>query len=124
MSVTINHTIIYATEFLCDCDDCLDFRFDDCCRKQTSQEQSPLNEPEVQDVIPDDCCLDAHDEERGQHVYEFVIISSFVAVVSYNSWEPVYIIRINEKVTVNEEMKDRYGHSLALGQLYLKGNYL
>ena len=69
-------------EFLCDGDDCLDFRFDDCCRKQTSQEQSPLNEPEVQDVIPDDCYLNAYDEERGQHVCELVIIPLVLAVVS------------------------------------------
>ena len=43
---------IYATEFLCDCDDCLDFRIGDCFRKQTPQEQSLLNESKVPDVIP------------------------------------------------------------------------
>ena len=91
------HGKAFVEYFLSDCGDCLDFRFDDCCRKQTSQEQSLLNEPEVQAVISDDCYLDGYDEERGQHVYEFIIIPSFVAVVSYNSCKPVYIIKINEK---------------------------
>ena len=68
--------------------------------------------------------MDAHDEERGQHVYEFVIVPSFVAVISYNSCEPVFVIKIIENGLANEEMKDRFGHSLAPGQLYLKGNYL
>ena len=58
------------------------------------------------------------------HVYEFVILPSFVPVVSYNSCEPVYIIKINYKRTTKEKIKGRYGHSLAPGQLYLKGNYL
>ena len=68
--------------------------------------------------------MDAYNEERGQHVYEFVVIPSFVAVVSYNSCEPGYIIKINVKGTAKEETKDCYRHSLAPGQLYLKGNYL
>ena len=36
------HTAVYTQEFLCDCDDCLDFRFDDCCVKQKSQKESLL----------------------------------------------------------------------------------
>lgn len=115
-----NHTAIYTTKFLCNCDDCLDFRFDDWCRKHTSLAQSLLNEPEVQDVITTRLLLDAYDKEPGQYVYEFVIIPSFFAVVSYNSCEPVYIINIG---TAKEEMKDRYGYSLAPRHLYLKDNY-
>ena len=56
-----DHTTNYAIKFLCDCDDYLNFRFDDCCRKQTPQEQSLLNEPEGQDIISDKCYLDAYD---------------------------------------------------------------
>ena len=91
-----DHTTIYATEFLCDCDNSLDFRFVNCSRKQTSHGGSLLNDPDVQDVIPDDCYLDVYDEEHDEHVYEFLIIPSFVVVVSYNSCEPVYIIKIEE----------------------------
>ena len=75
---------IYATEFLCDCDSCLDFRFEDCFREETPLEESLLNESETSNVTTDDCYLDDSNEDRGQHVSEFVSIPSFVAVVSYN----------------------------------------
>ena len=71
----------------------------------------------------DDSHLDEQ-ENHGQHIYEFVTVPSFVAVVSYNSCEPIYIIKINEKGVAKEPMKDRYGHSINPGELYLKGNYL
>ena len=58
---------IYATEFLCDCDSCLDFRFEDCFRKETPLEESMLNESETSNVTTDDCYLDHSNEDRGQH---------------------------------------------------------
>ena len=88
---------IYATEFLCNCDSCLDFCFEDCLRKETPLEESMLNESETSNVTTDDCYLDDSNEDRGQHVFEFVSIPSFVAVASYNSCEPVYIIKVTEK---------------------------
>ena len=110
---------IYATEFLCDCDGCFDFRFEDCIRKETPLEESMLNESETSNVTTDDCYLDDSNEDRGQHVFEFVSIPSFVAVVSYNSCEPVYIIKVTEKDLAKEELKDRFGHVIYPGE-YLK----
>ena len=49
---------------------------------------------------------------------------SFVAVISYNSYEPVHVIKIIEKGEVSEEIKDCYGHSIAPGELFLIGSYL
>ena len=49
---------ICATEFLCDCDNCLNFRFEDCLRKETPLEESMLNESETSNVTTDDCYLD------------------------------------------------------------------
>ena len=49
---------IYATEFLCDCDSCLEFRFEDCFREETPLEESLLNESETSNVTTDDCYLD------------------------------------------------------------------
>ena len=46
-------------EFLCDCDNCLDFHFSDCCRADKFQDESQINEVEEQDeFIDDDCHLD------------------------------------------------------------------
>ena len=115
---------IYETEFLYDCDSCLDFRFEDSLRKETPLEESMLNESETSNVTTDDCYLDDFNEDRGQHVFEFVSITSFVAVVSYNLCEPVYIIKVTEKNLAKEELKGRFGHIIYPGELYLKGNYL
>ena len=57
-------------------------------------------------------------------MFEFVSIPSFVAVVSYNSCEPVYIIKVTEKDLAKEELKDRFGHVIYPGEPYLKDNYL
>ena len=72
----------YATEFLCRCDSCLDFHFEDCLRKEIPFEESMLNESEISNVATDDCYLDDCNEDREQHVFEFVSVPSFVAVVS------------------------------------------
>ena len=56
-------------------------------------------------------------------MFEFVSIPSFVAVVSYNSCEPVCIIKVTEKDLAKEELKDRFGHVIYPGELYLKGYY-
>ena len=57
-------------------------------------------------------------------MFEFVSIPSFVAVVSYNSCEPVYIIKVTEKDLAKEGLKNSFGHVIYPGELYLKGNYL
>lgn len=61
------HTAVYMHEILCDCDDCY-YRFDDCYREQKSQKECPLDQFDVQNVLPDVWFLYAHDEERGLHV--------------------------------------------------------
>ena len=47
-------------------------------------------------VLLDDCYLD-EEQDHGQHVFEFVSVPSFVAVVSDNSCDPFYLIKVNEK---------------------------
>lgn len=62
------HTAVNMHEFLCDCDDCLDHRFDDSYIEQKSQKECPLDQFDVQNVIPDVWFLYAHEEERGLYV--------------------------------------------------------
>ena len=102
-----DHTV-FMKEFLCDCDNCLDFNFSECCRADKFQDQSQIKEFEEQAEFVDDCHLDEQ-QDYGQHVFAFVSVPSFVAVISYNSCEA---------------MNDRYGHSLDARENYLKGNYL
>ena len=83
-----------------------------------------LNESETSNVITEDCYLDEFNEDCGQYVFEFVSIPSFVAAVSYNSCEPVYIIKVTEKDLAKDELKNHFGLVIYPGELYLKGNYL
>ena len=43
-----------------------------------------LNESETSIVTTDNCYLDDSNEDHGQHVFEFVSVPLFVAVVSCN----------------------------------------
>ena len=92
---------------------CLVFRF----RKDRPQDEILLNQSE------DDCHLDQYEKEHDHKISEFVEVPSFVAVIPYDSYKPVYIIKITGKGEMNEEMQNRYGHSIALGEL-LKVYYL
>ena len=85
-------------------------------------EESMLDESETSNVTTDDCCLDNSNEDCGQHVFKFVSNPSFVAVVSYNSCEPVHILKVTEKDLAKEELKDRFGHVIYPGELCLKGS--
>ena len=61
--------------------------------------------------------------ERGHQIFKFLKVLSFVAVISYNSYEPVYHQDI-EKGEASEKIEDRYGHSIAPRKLFLSGSYL
>ena len=63
------------------------------------------------DIIDDDC-------------FEFLVVPLFVAVISYNSYEPAYTITIIKKGEVSEEIKYCYGHSIAPREHFLRGSYL
>ena len=87
------------------------------------QDESQINELEEQDEFVDgDCHLDEQ-QDHDQHVFAFVSVPSFVAVISYNSCAPIYMIKVKEKGVAKEAMNDRHGHSIGPGENYLKGNY-
>ena len=47
-----DHTV-FMKEFLCDCDNCLDFNFSECCRADKFQDDGQINELEEQDKFVD-----------------------------------------------------------------------
>ena len=47
-----------------------------------------------------------------------------MAVVSCNTSEPIYFIKIVEKNVAKENLRDRLGDEIFLGECYLKGFYL
>ena len=110
-----DQTEVMMKEFLCDCEKCLQLCFDECCR-----EENQNNDSQLEFETEDDCHLDEDNGDSGLQIFEFVTIPSFVSVITYYFCEPVYIIKVTEKGVASGEMKDRYGHSIASGKLYLK----
>ena len=68
--------VLITEEYLCDCKDCLELNFEKCIQQQRTE--SRPNEGE-------------EDEEENTKVYEFVSVPSYVALVSDDVNEPVFI---------------------------------
>ena len=51
-------------------------------------------------------------------------IHSFVAVITFTLYKPVYIIEVTEKGRATQMMSGINGHSISKGGLYLRGIYL
>ena len=56
----------------------------------------------------EDCLLD--EENDPIKISEFVTIPSFVVVISCNTSESIYFIKITEKNVAKESMRDRFGN--------------
>ena len=105
-------------EYLCDCTDCLKFDFQNCIKTSA---------PKVAPVPIDhekECELDTDGEDEYLKMFEFVGLNSFVALVSEDSNEPVYIIKVDGKERAQQEEEDDFGHIVPKGQLYVSGQYL
>ena len=46
--------VVFTIEFLCDCENWLDFQFDDCLRKEDLNDESLLNSSVTEEDIVDD----------------------------------------------------------------------
>ena len=74
--------------------------------------------------ISGDCELDEDNGDHRQQIYAFLEVPTFISVISYNSSEPVYIIKVVEKGEAKQQLNDRYGHVISPGELFLKASYL
>ena len=88
---------------------------------ETNSESIP---PVVSVCHIDECDLDADDIDQNEKVFEFVTITSFVALVSEDSNEPMYILKVEVKGIAEKEDTDGYGHTISIGEYFLSGNHL
>ena len=72
----------------------------------------------------DEWDLDADDIDPHEKLSEFVTIPSFVALVSDDSNEPLYIFKVDEKRMAEKEETDGYGHTISTGECLLCRKYL
>ena len=80
-------------EFLCDCLQCLQLDFDKCVKLSAENPVAPVDSIHHED----EGNLNVNEEDENHKVYEFVAVPSFVALISEDSSEPVYIPKVVEK---------------------------
>ena len=115
-----NSNDVFNKEYLCDCQECINFNFHSCLKEVGDVE----NMNETQESEHYDDCLMVDENEKGLKIFDFTDVPSFVAVVTFSLSEPIYIIKVTEKGKVTEKMSDNYGHNIMEGELYFRGNYL
>ena len=77
---------------------------------------------ENEDFLLDD---DDHDDvDKISQFYEFIEVPSFVALISFNANEPVYILQVLSKGKADKRLKDQFGHVILPNEYCIKGVYL
>ena len=104
---------------MCDCESSLSFNFEKCTR----QEKAAQIHNSVQNG-GDSWIQDDENCEETSKVFEFIEIPSYVALISDDSSEPVYFVKVGTKGICEEIMIDTYGHTLNSGEKYFRGKYL
>ena len=104
-------------EYLCDCDPCRQFDFDNG-EKDGEEELVDLEEV-------DECFLDEGLQiDQEEQIFDFVEIPSFVTVFIGVSAEPLYFLKIVEKGISNDTLSDNWRHAILPGLRYFTGYYL
>ena len=111
---------ILCKEFLCDCLQCLQLDFDKCVKLSAENPVAPVDSIHHED----EGNLDVDEEDESHKVFEFVAVPSFVALISEDSNEPVYILKVEEKERAEKDEQDDFEHCIPAGDLYIRGKYL
>ena len=99
-------------QYSCDCEECLCLTFLSCVKNKWNIIENKSNDTDDSEG----CLLDK--ENDPFKIFEFVTIALFVAVISCNTSEPIYFVKIVENNVVRESLRDPFGSEI------LKGFYL
>ena len=106
------------SQYLRDCEECLCLNFLSCVNNTSKFIKNKNNDTDD----PEDCLL--YEENDTAKTFEFVTIPSFVSVISCNTSESIYFIKIAEKNVAKENLRDRFAHEIFPRECYLKKFYL
>ena len=112
-----NSKEIMCKVYLCDCSQCLQLNFDNCCCLFQSDEMETLN-------LEEEFVDSSNIENYGQHTFEFIDIPSYITLASGRTMETLYFVLVKEKGIAGEVMKDCYDHVMSVGDMFFRGNYL
>ena len=105
-------------QYSCDYGKCLCLNFLSCVKNTLKFIQNKKND--TNDSA--DCLQDK--ENDPIKIFEFVTIPSFVAVITCNTAEAIYFVKIVDKNVVKENLRDRFEREIFPRECYLKGFYL
>ena len=116
-------------EYLCSCSNCLTLKFgnpESLITANLDETVADLNQCENESSnSEDEFALEEDFEDRNnQNVFDFISLPSYMALITGNMLQPVYILNIFEKGKTSTKMYDKYGHVILPDKLHLKGNYL
>lgn len=99
---------ILCRKYLCDCTHA-------CNLILTSTSVPPVESA----CHKDECNLDVDNNDENRKILEFATLPSFVALVSEDSNESVYILKVEEKGKADKEEADEYGHIIAAEEYFI-----
>ena len=109
---------LFCKEYYCSCNACLRFNVKEC-----SEDDIPVYvEIPCNDYFGDDREVDTID--NTEQIFDFLDVPSFVSIFSRHQNEPLYLVKVTEKGTVQKDLTDPYGHFTGNGERFLKGFYL
>ena len=112
-----NSTQITCREHLCDCFECLQLNFDNCCSSNHLDDIENTNTEEEFDV-------QTETDNYGQHIFEFVDAPLYVTLFSRRSIKSLYFVVVMEKGVADKLLKDCYDHVIDIAEMFFRGNYL
>ena len=112
-----NSTEVMCSEYLCDCFECLQLNFDNCC---SSYQLDDIENTNTEEEFDDQTEI----ENYREHIFEFVDAPSYMTPFSGRSMEPLYFVVVTEKRVADKLLKDCYDHVINIGEMFFKGNYL
>ena len=102
------------------CLQCLQLDFNKCVKLSAENPVAPVDSVHQEN----EGNLDVDEEDESHKVFEFVAVPSFVALISEDSNEPVYILKVEEKGRAEKDEQDDFEHCIPAGDLYIRGKYL
>ena len=123
-----NSNSVYMSEYPCSCSNCLELKFENCESLITAnfdETVAHLNQRKNESSnSEDECAVDENFEDgNNQNIFDFITLPSYIALITGNLLQPVYILKIFEKSKASTKMHEKYGHLTLPDELYLKGNY-
>ena len=100
---------IFCKEYLCDCNSCLQFDFENCTNEDA------VNYDDNGDNSDSNCEEEIDDEiDKSLKIFEFITVPSFVCLCYRTAIEPLYFVQITGKGVAEDHISDPYGQGLTV----------